>query len=349
MHRSNPATLRLVAWETTRRCNLKCVHCRALAIGCADPDELTTAEAKRLMDEIAALGQSILILTGGEPLLRADIFELAAYGVALGLRVVMAPNGTLLTDEIALKLKNCGVGRISISLDSATAVGHDGFRGVKGAFTRTLAGIESAKRAGLPFQINSTITKRNLGQMDALYELALSLGAEAWHVFLLVPVGRGKNLQHDAMTAAEYENALNRLYDMQRQSPIEIKPTCAPQYYRILRQRAKANGLKVDFATFGRAAMTRGCLGGTGFCFVSSTGVVQPCGFLNLPCGDIKAQPFGEIWQTSPRFLRLRDYDALEGQCGVCDYKNVCGGCRARGFEQTGDYMAPEPLCAYKV
>lgn len=342
------ASLRLVAFETTRRCNLKCVHCRALAQDCADPDELTTERVKSLFDEIALLGKPIIILTGGEPLLREDIFELAAYGTSLGFRMVMAPNGTLLDETNAAKLKACGIQRISISLDSADAAKHDRFRGVPGAFTRTLQGINAAKAVGLPFQINSTITKHNLDEIEELYRLALDLGAAAFHVFLLVPVGRGKDLAKDAITAVEYERTLNWLYDMQRQSPIEIKPTCAPQYYRILRQRAQADGLTVDFATFGPAAMTRGCLGGTGFCFVSATGVVQPCGFLNLTCGDIRQQPFHEIWQTSPEFLQLRDYDALAGKCGACDYRRACGGCRARGYEQTGNYMAPEPLCAYK-
>lgn len=344
MHQSHD-NLRLVAWETTRRCNLKCVHCRALAQDCAAPGELSTERARALFDEIALLGKPIVILTGGEPLLREDIFELADYGTSLGFRMVMAPNGTLLNGVTAGKLKDCGIQRISISLDSAVAVRHDKFRGVKGAFSRTLHGVSAAMAAGLPFQINSTITKHNLAEIEDLYRLALELGAAAFHVFLLVPVGRGKDLAQDAITPAEYEHTLNWLYDMQRQSPIEIKPTCAPQYYRILRQRARADGLTVDFATFGPAAMTRGCLGGTGFCFVSATGQVQPCGFLDLACGDITQKPFHEIWQTSPQFLRLRNFDALEGQCGECHYKHVCGGCRARGYAQTGDYMAPEPLC----
>lgn len=346
--RYDPTSLRLVALETTRRCNLKCLHCRARAHDCADADVLTTERILALFDEIALLGKPIVILTGGEPLLREDIFELAAYGNALGLRMVMAPNGTLLDANNAAKLKNSGVQRISISLDSTQAVKHDEFRGVDGAFERTLRGIAAAKAADLPLQINSTITRRNLTEIDVLYRLALDLGAVAFHVFLLVPVGRGQALTKESITPAEYEQTLNQLYDMQRQSAIEIKPTCAPQYYRILRQRAKADGLAVDFATFGPAAMTRGCLGGTGFCFISATGTVQPCGFLDLPCGDILRQSFHEIWQTSPEFLNLRDYDALTGTCGDCYYKNVCGGCRARSYALTGDYMASEPMCAYR-
>lgn len=344
-HNNDTTSLRLVAWETTRRCNLKCVHCRALAQNDADPNELTTAQAKKLLDETALLGKAIVILTGGEPLLREDIFELAQYGTALGLRMVMAPNGTLLTEEIAAKLKDSGIMRVSISLDSVTGAKHDAFRGVEGAFARTLQGIDAAKRAGLPFQINSTITKHNFDEIENLHRLALELGAAAFHVFLLVPVGRGKDIADDGITADEYEASLNLVYDLQRQSPIEIKPTCAPQYYRILRQRAKAEGLTVDFATFGPAAMTRGCLGGTGFCFVSATGMVQPCGFLNLNCGDITQKPFHEIWQTSPQFQKLRDFEALTGKCGACEYKRVCGGCRARAYEESGDYMGSEPGC----
>lgn len=338
-----------MAWETTRRCNLKCRHCRAMAQDCAAAPELNTLEAKTLLDEVAALGQAVVILTGGEPLLRPDIFELAAYGAGLGLRMVMAPNGTLLTPENARKLKDSGVQRISVSLDAANACDHDDFRGVPDAFDQALRGINYAKDAGLPFQINSTITKHNLGQIEDLYRLAIDLGAAAFHVFLLVPVGRGKDIAQDAISAAEYEATLNWLYDMQRQSPLEIKPTCAPQFYRILRQRAKADGLTVDFATFGSVAMTRGCLGGTGFCFVSAEGIVQPCGFLNLNCGNIHEKPFREIWQNSPQFLQLRNFEALNGKCGICHYKHVCGGCRARAFEMDGNFMGPEPLCAYGV
>lgn len=347
MHQDS-VNLRLVAVETTRRCNLKCVHCRARAHSCVASAELTTERILALFDEIALVAKPIIILTGGEPLLREDIFELAAYGAARGLRMVMAPNGTLLDAKIAAKLKHSGVQRISISLDSAQAAKHDAFRGVTGAFARTLEGIAAAKAAGLPFQINSTITRRNLAEIDVLYRLALDLGAAAFHVFLLVPVGRGQALAEEGLTPAEYEQTLNRLYDMQRQSAIEIKPTCAPQYYRILRQRAQADGLAVDFATFGPAAMTRGCLAGTGFCFVSATGKVQPCGFLELTCGDILHQPFHEIWRTSPEFMRLRDYGALTGTCADCRYQKVCGGCRARSYALTGDYMASEPLCTYR-
>ena len=339
--------LRLVAWETTRSCNLSCVHCRAAAERGPYSGELDTNAALRLLDQIAEAGRPIVILTGGEPLLRSDIFRLAEHGDRLGLRMVMAPNGTLISPEIAARIATSGIRRISISLDGATAESHDRFRGVPGAFEGAMNGIRNARGAGIEFQINTTITKTNLGEIPAILALAEELEAVAHHIFLLVPTGRGKYIVDQAIDAGEYEDTLNWFYDQRKKTRLQLKATCAPHYYRILRQRAHAEGQEVSFQTHGLDAVTRGCLGGTGFCFVSHRGIVQPCGFLHVESGDVTRQSFAEIWRDSPVFQSLRDYAKLRGKCGACGFKTVCGGCRARAYEATGDYLAEEPLCTY--
>ena len=342
------SSLRLVAWETTRNCNLSCMHCRASATHGPRKGELDTQASYRLLDQIAQVGNPIVILTGGEPLLRPDIFEIAAYGTDKGLRMVMAPNGTLITEESAKKLTASGIKRISISLDGSTKESHDRFRGVNGAFEGALRGIERVKNAGIEFQINTTITKTNLDEIPAIQELAVKLGAVAHHIFLLVPTGRGKYIVDQEITAEEYERTLNWFYDQREKTPLQLKATCAPHYYRILRQRAKKDGKSVTFKTHGMDAFTRGCLGGTAFCFISHRGVVQPCGFLNVNCGDVTQKSFVDIWDRSNVFLSLRNFDSLKGKCGMCEFRKVCGGCRARAFEATGDYLAQEPLCIYQ-
>ncbi len=340
--------LRLVAWETTRNCNLACVHCRASATCGPYTGELDTPAAFRLLDQIAEVGKPIIILTGGEPLLRPDIFDIANYGTQKDLRMVMAVNGMLVTEQMADKMAKAGIQRISISLDGATAASHDAFRGVDGAFDGALRGIANAKAAGLAFQINTTITKNNLQQIPSILKLAEELGAVAHHIFLLVPTGRGKYILDQAIDSREYEETLNWFYDQRKKTKLQLKATCAPHYHRILRQRAKAEGLAVTFQTHGLDAVTRGCLAGSGFCFISHRGIVQPCGFLDLNCGDVTRQSFAEIWRQSPNFLKLRDVRQLKGKCGRCEYRRVCGGCRARAYEASDDFLAAEPLCQYE-
>ncbi len=341
-------SLRLVAWETTRNCNLACMHCRASATQGSFSGELDTDASFRLFDQIAQVGKPIIILTGGEPLLRTDIFDIAKYGTDKGLRMVMAPNGTLITENFAKQMADSGIQRISISLDGATRENHDRFRGVDGAFEGALRGIRLAKDAGIEFQINTTITKTNLHEIPKIQDLTVKLGAVAHHIFLLVPTGRGKYIVDQEITASEYERTLNWFYDQKEKTPLQLKATCAPHYYRILRQRAKQEGKSVTFKTHGMDAMTRGCLGGTGFCFISHRGIVQPCGFLDVDCGDITQASFADIWNRSDIFLSLRNFDELKGKCGACEFKKVCGGCRARAYEATGDFLAEEPLCSYQ-
>ena len=234
--------LRLLAWETTRRCNLACLHCRAAAGAGPYPGELTTAEGKKLLDDLATMGQIVVILTGGEPLLRSDIFDLAAYGRDLGHRMVMAVNGTLLTPAVAARLKDAGIQRLSISIDGATAASHDRLRAVDGAYDGALAGIAACNEAGLPFQINTTVTRANRLELPAIHELALKLGAAAHHVFVLVPTGRGDLIREELVSPGEYEETLKWLLARQQDGRLFIKPTCAPQYYRLWRQDAARPG-----------------------------------------------------------------------------------------------------------
>ncbi len=340
---------RIVAWETTRACNLACKHCRAAAQSAAHPDELNFAEAVAFMDSLAAPDKPpMLIITGGEPLLRADIYELAAHAAKVGLRPVMALNGTLLDEAAARRIKDSGILRCSISLDGPDAARHDALRGVPGAFEGALKGIAALRAVGMPFQINSTVTRANLDSFKDIARLCAELGAAAWHIFLLVPSGRGAELPEEIISAAEYERLLNWFYDFRAQTPMQLKATCAPHYYRILRQRAGAEGIAVTPENFGAEAVTRGCLAGYGFCFVSHTGEVQPCGYLELSCGNIRQKPFAEIWREAEVFKALRTPTAYTGKCGPCAYHRFCGGCRARALTMNGNYLAEEPLCAYR-
>ncbi|MBU1611274.1 MAG: radical SAM protein, partial [Proteobacteria bacterium] len=278
---------RLIAWEVTRSCNLACKHCRAEAHTEPYPGELTTEEAKALIDTFPEVGNPIIIFTGGEPLMRHDIFELIPYAKSKGLRCVMAPNGTLLTPENTLKIKEAGIERCSISIDAPTAEQHDDFRGVQGAFQASMNGIQMLKDQGIDFQINTTVTKNNLPFFKDIFHLCKDLGASAWHIFLLVPTGRAAELGTEVITDQEYEQVLNWFYDFQKTTDMQLKATCAPHYHRILRQRAKEDGIPVTFENFGLDAVSRGCLGGVGFCFISHRGQVQPCGYLELDCGDV--------------------------------------------------------------
>jgi heme b synthase len=339
---------RLIAWEITRRCNLACQHCRAEAHFEPYPGELSNAQAKGLIDTFPQVGDPIIIFTGGEPLMRPDWDDLVAYANAQGLRCVMAPNGTLITPENARRMKEAGIKRCSISIDGPEAATHDLFRGQPGAFAGALQGIQHLKDAGIEFQINTTVTKSNLANFKSIFDLAESLGASAWHIFLLVPTGRGAEIAAQVITAQEYETVLNWFHDFRKTTSMQLKATCAPHYYRIMRQRAKAEGVAVTPDTFGLDAMTRGCLGGIGFCFISHCGDVQPCGYLELDCGNVLTTPFPEIWANTPWFKAFRDQARYQGKCGACEFHKVCGGCRARAYTMGGDALAPEPLCTYQ-
>ncbi|MFQ5441441.1 MAG: heme b synthase [Thermodesulfobacteriota bacterium] len=339
---------KLIAWELTRSCNLNCVHCRAAARFGPYPGELTTEECFKFLDNVASFSNPIMIMTGGEPMLRDDIYEIARHGTDLGLRMVMAPCGFLVTVETAKKLMDAGIQRVSFSIDGATAESHDNFRRVPGAFASVMKAIENAKKAGLEFQVNTTITKHNLHELPQILDLVISLGAKAHHPFLLVPTGRGESMKDQEISPEDYEKTLTWFYEKRDKVPLMFKPTCAPHYFRIFRQKEREKGISVTPETHGMDAMSKGCMGGQSFAFVSHRGKVQICGFLEEECGDIRKEPFDVIWDTSKVFQDMRNWDDYHGRCGYCEYKKVCGGCRARAFAFTGDYLDEEPFCTYQ-
>jgi heme b synthase len=341
-------TVRMIAWEVTRSCNLNCIHCRAAASCGPYPGELSTEKCFQLIDNITAEAKPVIILTGGEPLLRPDIFDIASYGTKKGLRMVMATNGTLVDEPITKKMVASGIQRVSISIDGKDAKSHDEFRAEPGAFTGAMRGIETLKSAGMEFQINTTITNANLHQIKDIHKFVLKSGAAAHHIFLLVPTGRGRNLAEQAITAADYEETLSWFHKQSLNCSIQLKATCAPHYFRIMRQN-KVKGTKPSKKIGGHfQESTRGCLGGITFCFISHVGQVQPCGYLELNCGNVLKQSFAQIWEGSEVFRNLRDYSKYGGKCGRCEFIKVCGGCRARAFEASRDYLAEEPLCMYQ-
>ncbi|TWH48271.1 putative heme d1 biosynthesis radical SAM protein NirJ2 [Sporomusa sp. KB1] len=323
----------IISWNTTQQCNINCVHCYRDA-GAKRTDELSTAEGKKLLSEIAKAGFKIMILSGGEPMLRSDIYELITHAVSVGLRPVLGTNGILFTGDVPAKLKAAGLMCAGISVDSCDAERHDTFRGVKGAWQQTMAGIKACREAGLPFQIHTTVTNWNEQEVTDITDLAVELGAVAHHVFFLVPAGRGKDIEETTLKTNQYEAVLNRILDKQATTAIEIKPTCAPQFMRI----AKERGVPMRY--------TRGCLAGTAYCVILPNGDVQPCPYLPLKVGNVRKTAFDTIWQTSQVFNELRN-GPLKGGCGSCGFDNLCGGCRARAyFYSDGDYLAEEPWCS---
>ncbi len=360
----NPDALRLVFWELTARCNLKCCHCRAEAKDDFVAGELGTDEIIAVARDIRKAGDPIMILTGGEPLVREDFFKIAKACVGLFSRVALATNGTIVDDEMARRIVEVGIKRVSVSLDGVTAATHDTFRGVPGSFEATLRGYDAMARAGVSLQVNATVAKHNLHEVEALLNLVMARKAEAFHVFALVPVGCGAQISDEArLSPVEMENFLRWLFakSIELRDRIHIKATCAPQYYRIMREVSREKGIPMpgpgqghghggghgQGATQGMQAMTRGCLAGSAVCFISRTGDVQPCGYLPLCVGNVRQTPFNEIWQRSEVFAALRNPGQLKGKCGSCGYRVVCEGCRARAYAATSDFMAEDPDCLY--
>lgn len=344
--------LRLVFWETTAGCNLTCRHCRRLDIcgtGLA-PGDMETGECIRLVDDIAAFARPILVLSGGEPLIRPDIFRIARHATDQGLPVALATNGTMITDEIADKIVQAGVRRVSISFDGATAGVHDSFRGLVGSFDRAVAGFKALKERGMSMQVNCTVARHNDDQLEEVLALTRSLKADALHFFMLVPVGCGVELSRkQQLSPRRYEEVLNWVYDKTVENPdLQIKATCAPHYFRIVLQRGGRVMLARGHGQGTMHQMTRGCLAGTAVCFVSHKGDVFPCGYLPVAAGNVRETPLQKIWNESNLFNTLRDTGNLSGKCGLCEYKNVCMGCRARSFGEVGDYLAEEPYCTYE-
>ncbi len=324
-------SLRVIAWETTRMCHLNCRHCRAAASKSQPRDELSTAEGFRLISEIAKFAKPLLILTGGEPMARPDIYELASYATEKGLRVVMATCGHLLTAETAEKIKASGIKALSISLDGADAATHDKFRDTPGAFEKSLAGIQCARESGIPFQINTTVSRINVRELPQILDLAEKIGASTMDFFFLVPTGRGKYLDDELLQTEEYEESLRWIAEERSGRKIGVKTTCAPHFARI----SQNTGC--------------GCMAGGTFVFISHRGIMQPCGFLDIPCGNLRKEGFNfeKLYQESEIFKSLRDPDRYEGKCGICEFRNICGGCRARVYAANGDIMAADASCSH--
>ncbi len=390
-HHSPSSKPRLIFWEVTKGCNLRCIHCRASATELMSPSDLPTGRALDIITQIAAYASPILVLSGGEPLYRRDVFQLARFATDKGLRVALATNGTMVTKQLARRIVDAGVRRVSISLDGADSLTHDTFRGIPGAFDAAVYGLRNLKQLGMSVQINMTIARHNARQLPDVLDLARGLGADALHTFLLVPVGCGVDIAAEQMVAPEeYEEMLNWFYDRSLEGGIELKATCAPHYFRVARQRRAADrraAMAVEKADIGPTdmmmpgsagvvihpqgarpqavaknaehagmgghpdgmhAMTKGCLAGTGVCFISHEGEVFPCGYLPAIAGDLRKQKFADIWENSEVFNELRDTDNLKGKCGCCEFRNICMGCRARAYAATGDYLDEEPFCVYQ-
>lgn len=324
---------RVAAFEITRRCPLHCRHCRAAADGHKE-DALTTEQCISILRSLASFGHCVAILTGGEPMARADFFEILQAGRQMGLRMAAATCGWYLDEAAAERLKKADVLSISFSLDGADAQTHDAFRDSPGAFQTTMKAVQTARKAGLDFQINTTITKQNLEQIDRIARLAEEAGAFCWNPFILVPVGRGESIRDLLLEPEEYESLLEHLGRMKGRLSIELRLTCGPQFARVCRQQRLPKADRVP-----------GCLAGEDFVFINWRGDVQPCGFLEVSAGSLLQRDFASIWGESELFSRLRNLQDYKGACGACAYLTVCRGCRARALAVYGDYLQQDPVC----
>jgi radical SAM protein with 4Fe4S-binding SPASM domain len=329
---------RLIAFEVTRRCRYQCKHCRANA-GPQAEEGLTTRECKKIIAAIAKFTKPILILTGGEPMERPDLYDLIKYARGKGLRVVMATCGYLLNDESMAKLKKAGVSILAFSVDGSSAETHDRLRQNDGAFDAVMKAVEVARRAKMRFQINTTLSKLNAGEIRGIAELAKRIGAICLDVFIMVPTGRGEEISDAVLDPVQYEELLGELLRIKLLGEVNIKVTCGPSFARVCEQ-AKARGL---------TAKGNGCIGGRGFGFISYKGDVQTCGFLDISAGNLVANGFNfrKIWLESKFLNEIRDESLYKGKCGECEYVGVCGGCKARAMAILGDYLAGDPICGY--
>jgi radical SAM protein len=356
----------LAIWEITQSCDLACKHCRAAAQPIAHPDQLSTEEGKRVIDQIADMKIPIFVFTGGDPLKRPDLYELIRYSAEKGVKVAVTPSATpLLTREAIFKMKEAGVVRLGISLDGSTPEIHDNFRGLPGAWARTIEAVEWAGEAGMPIQVHTTINRHNAHDLDGLCNLFEKLKIVMWNVFFLVPVGRGQ--LDDLLTGDDFENVFAKIYELSHRVNFQIKTTEAMHYRRYLLQhnleeRKMGHGHPgahpaaeydpgaptADARTRNHSWATRRVNDGKGFMFISHTGNVYPSGFLPIHAGNIRETPLADIYRNAPIFKALRDTGQLEGKCGACEYKEICGGSRARAYALTGDPLAQEPCCIYQ-
>jgi len=334
----------IVFYEMTRACDLACVHCRADAQHACHPQELSPAQALQLVHELLRFPKPpLLVLTGGDPLKRADVFDLVEYAVAQNLSVAMTPSATpLVTREAIERLHNSGLHRLAVSLDGARAETHDAFRKVAGSYQRTLEVIADAHDVGLPMQINTTIGRHNLHELDEMLDLVTKLGAILWSVFFVVPTGRATASLR--LSAEECEDVFKRIWQRSQSHSIPIKTTEAPHYRRFILQQPR------NAETAPKRKMPPGQIGtneGKGILFVGHTGEIYPSGFLPIECGRFPADSIAKVYQDHELFRELRDGDRLHGKCGACEFRNLCGGSRARSYALTGDPLASEPDCIY--
>lgn len=339
-----------VAWEITRRCNLRCVHCRSSSeMEVKGHPDFSTEQAFRILDNISDYAKPVVVLSGGEPLIRSDVFDIARYGTEKGLRMCLATNGVLVTDEVCGNIKDSGIRIVSLSLDGSTKDVHDDFRSQKGAFSGTLNAARLFKKYNIEFIINSSFTKRNQEEIPKVYKLAKELGATAWYMFMIVPTGRGEDIMTELISKEDYEDILEWHYQMEKdEDAMLVRPTCAPHYYRVVLQKAKEEKVKFErrslkFSTGG----SKGCIAGQLICLIDVDGNVLPCSYFPKAAGNVMSQSFQDIWENSELFKELRDFKKYKGRCGSCEYVNVCGGCRARAYSVYGDYLEEEPFCGY--
>ncbi len=330
-------------WEMTAACNLRCIHCHTSG-GRPAPDELTTAEAKRMMDQLAQVGEfRMMAFTGGEPLVRPDLFELLAYAQALGFTNTLATNATLIDDAVARDLRRYGVVIGAVSLDGFDAATHDYVRNQPGAFEAARRGIEAMRRAGIPLHINITAMEYNMDQMEPLMRLVDDLGTAILIMYQLVPVGRGRGIEQAALDLGANERLIRFMVQAQRRLKAIMEPVAGPQYWSFMLHRAG-----IERGPLLRLAETvfHGCSAGRGFVYIKPNGEVWPCPFIEAPCGNVRETPFSTIWATAPILEDLRQRETrLQGRCGECSYRRLCGGCRGRTLAATGNYLAEDPSC----
>ncbi|TCN27904.1 TIGR04053 family radical SAM/SPASM domain-containing protein [Mesobacillus foraminis] len=351
----------IVIWELTRACQLKCLHCRAEAQFRRDPGELSLEEGKALIDQIYEMNNPLLVFTGGDPLMREDVFDIAAYAVQKGVRVSMTPSATPnVTKEAIQKAKDVGLSRWAFSLDGPNSEIHDHFRGTSGSFDLTMERIDYLHQLEIPIQINTVISRYNIDQLEEMARLVEKLDCVLWSVFFLVPTGRGQ--EKDMISPAEHEKVFIWLYQLSHRVKFDIKTTAGQHYRRVviqqkMREAREQNG-EIDYldamtrqgltgSIDGLGRAPKGVNDGNGFVFISHTGDVFPSGLLPVKAGNIREQPLADIYRYSPIFTSLRNPDQYKGKCGVCEFRHVCGGSRSRAYAMTGDYLESEPFCVY--
>jgi radical SAM protein len=334
--------------ELTQACDLVCLHCRACAQTRPDPRELGPAETRLLMDQLAEFPKPpMVVLTGGDPLKRPDIFDLVEYGVGRGLSISITPSATpLATADAIRRLRDSGIARVAVSLDGADAATHDAFRGVEGSYRRTFGILQAARSLGIPLQVNTTVTPANHQQIDAMADQLAEQAIVLWSVFFLVPVGRGNAIPR--LSREEYEAAFERLWQNSQRQPYAIKTTEAPHYRRFAALRRKGAHDQTSAAPLPGGYPSLGINDGKGVMFIGHTGRIYPSGFMPIPCGYFPWQHVVEVYQRSPVLVALRDAEKLEGKCGACEFRHLCGGSRARAYAVTGNMFAEEPDCLYQ-